>query len=119
MKTFFLVLADAVVFLHLAWILFLILGAWPGARWRWVKWTHLAALAFSLALQSFNWVCPLTHLEAWLRRTGGATPYEGTFIRHYLEGLVYATLPPAFLMAGTLLVVAITLRVYFGRRPSP
>jgi hypothetical protein len=112
----FLVAADAVVALHLLWIVFLVAGAAAGVRWRWVKWTHLAALAFSVMLQAFGWICPLTHLEAWLRSAGGAAPYEGTFIRHYLEQFVYTSLPPNIILFGTLLVVAVSLWVYFGPR---
>ena len=117
MKTLFLAAADAVVVLHLFWILFLILGALPGSRWRWVKWTHLTALAFSIPLQIFGWICPLTYLEVWLRRLGGAQPYEGTFIRHYVERLVYAEIPRGALLSGTLMVVALSLWLY--RRPRP
>jgi hypothetical protein len=116
MKTLFLAAADAVVVLHLLWIVFLILGAIPGRRWAWVKWTHLAALAFSIALQAFGWICPLTHVEAWLRRRGGAEPYEGTFIRHYVEQLVYAEIPRGALFTGTLIVVTLSLWMYFGPR---
>lgn len=117
MKTLFLAAADAVVVVHLFWILFLILGALPGSRWAWVKWTHLAALAFSIALQVFGWICPLTHLEIWLRSSGGAPPYEGTFIRHYVEQVVYAEIPRSALLIGTLIVVALSLWLY--RRPRP
>lgn len=117
MQTLFLAAADAVVVVHLFWILFLILGALPGRRWPWAKWTHLAALAFSIALQVFGWICPLTHLEIWLRSAGGAQPYEGTFIRHYVEQVVYAEIPRAVLLIGTLIVVALSLWLY--RRPRP
>jgi len=116
MKTLFLVAADIVVLIHLLWIVFLVFGMIPGARWAWVKWTHLGALVFSIFLQLFGWVCPVTHLEVWLRRAGGATPYEGTFIRHYLEQVVYARVPSQALLLGTFLVVAISLWIYFVRR---
>ncbi len=118
MKTLFLAAADAVVVLHLFWIVFLILGAFPGSRWPWVKWTHLASLVFSIALQVFGWICPLTHLEVWLRQLGGAQPYEGTFIRHYVEQFVYAEIPRAALLAGTLMVVALSLWLYLRPRPG-
>jgi len=116
MKSLFLAAADFVVLIHLLWIVFLVFGMIPGARWAWVKWTHLGALVFSIALQLFGWVCPITHLEAWLRTAGGATPYEGTFIRHYLERVVYAQLPPNAIFLGTLIIAGVTLWVYFGRR---
>jgi len=113
MKTLFLAAADAVVVLHLLWIVFLILGALPGRRWVWVKWMHLASLAFSIALQIFGWICPLTYLEIWLRKLGGAQPYEGTFIRHYVEQIVYAEIPRVVLLAGTLIVVVFSAWMYF------
>ena len=118
MKTLLLAAADAVVVLHLLWIVFLILGAIPGSRWAWVKWLHLAALAFSIALQTFSWICPLTHLEAWLRTLGGAQPYEGTFIRRYVEQIVYVEIPRSALFAGTLIVVALSLWLYLRPRPQ-
>lgn len=117
MKTLFLAAADALVVLHLFWIVFLILGALPGSHWPWVKWTHLGALAFSIALQVFGWICPLTHIEVWLRSLGGAQPYEGTFIRHYIEQVVYAEIPRGALLIGTLVVVAWSWWLY--RRPRP
>jgi hypothetical protein len=110
-------LADLVVVAHLAWILFLILGALPGYRWAWVKWLHLASLAFSVTLQTFGWICPITHLEVWLRhRAEPGGGYAGTFIRHYVERLVYVPITPAWIFAGTLVVIGITLWVYFGPR---
>jgi len=113
MSTLLLVAADSVVVAHLLWIFFLVFGALPGSRWPWVKWTHLAALVFSIALQSFSWVCPLTHLEIWLRHLSGVQPYEGTFIRHYIEQVVYARLPPFAVILGTLVVLAVSLSIYF------
>jgi hypothetical protein len=113
MKTLFLAAADAIVVLHLLWILFLILGALPGRRWAWIKWLHLVSLTFSIALQVFSWICPLTYLEIWLRRLGGAQSYEGTFIRHYVEQVVYAEIPRGALMFGTLIIVALSLWLYF------
>lgn len=111
------ILADVVVFIHLGWIAFLIFGAIPGRRWRMVRWLHLGALAFSIALQSFSWICPLTDLEIWLRGlagTGGA--YRGSFIGHYAEQLVYAPLPRYLIFAGTIAVVAISLWAYLSPR---
>lgn len=107
------VLADAVVVLHLLWILFLILGAMPGRRIRWVRWLHLSALAFSINLQLMRGVCPLTHLEVWLRRRSGGGDYTGSFLGHYAERLVYTRIDPVWLLAGTLLVVAATLWTYW------
>lgn len=110
-------LADAVVILHLLWIVFLIFGALLGRRIHWVKWLHLGALTYSLALQAFHWVCPLTYVEVWLRRVESpADAYAGGFIAHYAQRLVYAPVPGGLLFIATLLIVTLTLWVYFGPR---
>jgi hypothetical protein len=107
-------LADGVVLLHFLWILFLIFGALAGRSIRWVKVLHLGALIYSLALQGFGWTCPLTVLEVWLRAAQTtASDYRGGFIRHYVERIVYLDLPPRSILLGTLLVVTVSLWIYF------
>lgn len=107
-------LADLVVGLHLLWILFLILGAFPGRRRRWVRVLHLGALTFSLALQLCGWICPLTGLEVWLRARGDpASGYAGDFLAHYAESLVYLRLPPALVLAATALIASLSVWAYW------
>lgn len=112
-------LADAVVVFHLLWIIFLIFGAFVGARLVWVKWLHLGALAYSLSMQAFAWPCPLTLIEVALRRAAGYDGYAGGFIAHYAQRLVYAPVPRTPLLIATLLIVLLTLWIYFGPRPRP
>lgn len=110
-------LADLVVLVHFAWIVFVILGAFWGRRHRWVRTVHLGALGYALLLETFGWYCPLTYLEVWLRaRHVPATGYAGDFIPHYLEKLIYLDLPRPALIAGTLLVVAGNAWLYLHRR---
>jgi hypothetical protein len=83
------VLADIVVFVHFLWILFLIFGVFWGIRNRKVKVIHIFALAFAIIIQVFNWYCPLTHLEVWLRaKHDPSMSYAGSFITHYIEKIV-------------------------------
>jgi len=83
------ILADAVLILHLAFIIFVVLGGLL-ALWRpWVAWLHLPAAAWGVAIEFFGWICPLTPLENRLRALGGETGYEGGFIERYLVGLIY------------------------------
>ena len=53
-------LADLVVTLHFAWILFLFLGAIWGTRYRRVKMIHLSGLGFAFFIQILDWYCPLS-----------------------------------------------------------
>jgi len=104
-------LADIVVAIHFLWILFLIFGAIPGRLIKWVRILHICSLAFSVLLQLKNWICPLTHLEVWLRAKSGWA-YSGSFIQHYVEKLVYLEAPRWVIFIGTAVVIGVTGVVY-------
>jgi Protein of Unknown function (DUF2784) len=116
-------LADAVLVLHLAFILFVVLGGLLVLRAPWLAWLHLPAAAWGAAIEFLGFVCPLTPFENWLRRQGGEAGYAGGFIDHYITSLVY----PAGLTRGMQLaigtaVVAINAAIYlclWHRRRRP
>lgn len=111
------ILADLTVALHLAWILFLCLGAFWGVRSRRVKIVHLFGLGFAVLMQIFDWYCPLTHLEVFLRaRHNPATSYAGDFVIQYLEQAVYLQVSRCFIVIGTVILSGINLLIYFGFR---
>lgn len=113
------ILADAVVFLHLLWILFLIFGGLLGVKYRAAKLLHAAGLVFAVTIQVFGWYCPFTHLEVWLRsRHDPSLSYIGSFIIHYLEELIYIRLSPALIMGLTLLLCGFNAWLYLGRKRS-
>lgn len=88
--------ADAVLLLHLSFILFAVLGALLALRWPRVAWVHLPAALWATGIEIIGAVCPLTYLENDLRAHAGQQGYAGGFIEHYLLSLVYpAGLPPA------------------------
>jgi len=114
-------LADAVLILHLAIVVFIVgglvlvvVGNLRG--WRWVnrlglRAAHVAAIAVVVAEAWFGAVCPLTTLEMWLRTEARAPAYSGSFIEHWLQRLLYYTAPAwAFVLAYSVfgLVVAAT-----------
>ena len=110
------VVADVVVVIHLLWIAFVVAGAAIGRRIAWVKWLHIGAVLFSVLLQIFHWVCPLTLLEVWLRRRTDATAgYPGDFIAHYAERLVYLPASPGLILAATFVLVGLSAWVYWPR----
>lgn len=82
-------LADAVLLLHLAFILFVVFGALLVWRFRGLAWLHLPAVTWAGLIELTGWVCPLTPLENHLRRLGGEVGYAGGFIEHYLLPLIY------------------------------
>ena len=104
--------ADMVIAFHFAWILFLIGGAIIGRHLRWMMWAHITALGYSVLLQVFSWICPLTYLEAWLRSRGGRESYAGSFIAYYLEKWVYLEISRGWLFLFTAIVIGTSAVVY-------
>ncbi|OHC66858.1 MAG: hypothetical protein A2045_02455 [Rhodocyclales bacterium GWA2_65_20] len=82
-------LADAVLLLHLAFILFVVLGAFLVWRRPRLAWLHLPAVAWGMFIEITGGICPLTPLENRLRHSGGEAGYDGSFIEHYLLPLIY------------------------------
>ena len=82
-------LADLVLFIHFAFVVFVIVGGFFASRWRWLPWVHLPAAAWGIAIELGGWICPLTPLEIWLRHASGEAGYTGGFIEHYLVQVVY------------------------------
>jgi hypothetical protein len=82
-------LADAVLLLHLGFILFAVFGALLVARRRrWLP-VHLAAAAWGFLVEAAGAPCPLTWAELHLRQLAGQAGYEGGFVDHYLLPLIY------------------------------
>ena len=109
-------LADAVVLIHLLWILFLIFGAFIGRRIQWTKIAHLGGLGFAFMIQFLGWYCPFTYLEVWLRRMQAPDAgYSGSFIIHYIEGLVYIELPPNSVLVMTCIVALCSTWLYLKK----
>src|SRR5512144_911769 len=82
-------LADLVVVIHFAFVLFVVLGAFLVLRWPRLAWVHLPAAVWGVLIEYAGWICPLTPLEHWLRRAAGESGYEGGFVEHYIIPVLY------------------------------
>ncbi len=88
--------ADAVLLLHLAFILFVVLGGLLVLRWPRLALLHLPAVAWGATVEFLHLICPLTPLENRLRLAAGDQGYSGGFMEHYLVPMIYpAGLTPA------------------------
>ena len=110
------ILADAVVLIHFLWIVFLFLGALWGRKSRIVKIFHLSGLAFAFIIQIFDWFCPLTHLEFWLRsKHAPDLAYAGSFIIYYVERIVYIEISRYIVLIVTLLLGTFNIWIYLRK----
>lgn len=105
--------ADALVVIHLGFILFVLLGGLLLLRWPRLLWLHLPAVAWGVTVEFFHLLCPLTPWENQLRQAAGDAGYEGGFIEHYLIPLIYpAGLTPQVQLWLGGFVVLINVGVY-------
>ena len=104
------VLADVVLTLHVAVVAFVIGGLvliiignlynWRWVNAWWFRLTHLGAIAVVVAEVWLGVVCPLTTLEMWLREQAHVTTYQGSFIEHWLQRILYYDAPPWVFVLG-------------------
>lgn len=83
------ILADSVMLLHFAFVVFVTGGALLLLHRRWWMWLHLPAVAWGIWAEFVAKTCPLTPLENALRSRAGQAGYAGGFIDHYITRLVY------------------------------
>ena len=112
------VLAGVVMVVHLAFVVFVALGALLAWRWPRLVWLHVPAVAWGVGIIAIGYECPLTPLEKWLRRRAGGDGYEGGFVDRYIENVVY---PEEFtpLLRALAAVMIVTGYVGLFRRHAP
>lgn len=107
------VAADLLVMLHLAFVLFVVLGGLLALRRRAWAWAHLPAAGWGALIEFAGWPCPLTYLEVHFRNLGGEAGYPGGFVEHYVIPVLYpGTLTRAHQVGLGILVVGLNLTVY-------
>ena len=117
-------LADIILVIHLAWILFMLYGCaltvrafWRPAFWdRWLFRTiHLGGILFVATLELLGKYCPLTIWEYSLRR-GDDEP--GYFILDWIERLIYPDVHPLVYLLPTYAIALFTLVIFVVKLPA-
>jgi hypothetical protein len=114
----FQLLADAVLSLHVAVVLFVVGGlllvvvgnlrSWEWVNALWFRLVHLATIALVAAEAWIGFVCPLTTLEMWLRSQAQGGTYQGSFVEHWLQALLFWEAPAwVFAAAYTAFALAV------------
>ncbi len=107
------ILADLILLAHLGFILFILLGGLLALRWKRAAFIHLPAAGWGILVEWAGWICPLTPLENYFRRAGGAVGYSGSFVDRYLMPLVYpAQLSREVQLLLGCLVLAVNAAIY-------
>ncbi|MEW5942380.1 MAG: DUF2784 domain-containing protein [Pseudomonadota bacterium] len=120
-------LADLVLLVHFAFVLFVVLGLpaiWIGAAlgWRWVRnfWfrlAHLGAILFVAAESLIGVACPLTEWEDALRQ---GSPGGTSFMQRWVQRLLYYDLPEwVFTTAYAIFAAAVAATFWRIRPESP
>ena len=98
-------LADAVLALHLAVVVFVVGGQAAVVvgnlrGWRWVndlgfRLGHLGAIGFVVAQAWLGATCPLTSLEMWLREQASpGSGYSGSFVGYWIARILFYDAAP-------------------------
>ena len=107
--------ADLILAVHLFWLALVIFGAlWTRGRPVWSA-LHILALVWGILAEVGPWPCPLTLAEQYFQARIGASSYQGGFLLHYLDAIVYPNLPAWVVTSAGVAVCALNLGIY-GRR---
>jgi hypothetical protein len=107
-------LADVVLLLHGAFVLFVVAGGLLVLRWPRVAWVHVPTALWGAVIEFAGFICPLTPLEKAWRRAAGGEAYEGGFLEHYVTAALYPSgLTRPIQIALGLLVLGINAGVYW------
>ena len=120
-------LADAILVLHVAFVLFVVfalVAIYAGyfLKWQWVRnrafrILHLIAIGIVVVQSWVGVICPLTVLEMALRDKAGAETYSGSFIQHWLQSLLYYDAPEWVFMVVYTCFCSLVLASWFVVRP--
>ena len=110
-------LAVGVLMLHGLFILWVIFGALLTRSRPLLRWLHIVSLVWGILTDLLPWPCPLTLVENWFEAKAGVEPYQGGFLLHYLDKLVYPDISGTVLTIAGVLVCALNL-AFYGRQFS-
>jgi hypothetical protein len=89
--------------MHVLFVAFVVVGlilvyvgsilSWQWVRNFWFRASHLVAIGVVVLQSWFGLICPLTTWEMHLRSKAGENIYDGSFITHWLNQLLYFQAP--------------------------
>jgi hypothetical protein len=108
-------LAALVLAIHLLWLACVAFGAFfTRGRPVWTT-VHLLALVWGILVELTPWPCPLTLAENYFETHAGHLSYQGSFLVHYLDAVVYPNLPFWLVTGAGVAVCLLNLAIYLRR----
>src|SRR5262245_62640927 len=106
-------LADLIVLLHFAFVLFVLFGGVLTVKSPRVVWIHGPAFLWGCIVEFTGTVCPLTPLENQLRTQGGEAGYEIDFVSRWLLPILYPeSLTPSIQLVIAAFVLLMNVAIY-------
>ena len=105
-------LAISVLFIHALFILWVAFGAFLARSRPTLRWLHILSLIWGIFTEVLPWPCPLTLLENWLESRAGIEPYQGGFLLHHLDKLVYPDISATVLTVAGTIICGLNLAFY-------
>ena len=107
---------ETVLFLHLLWCVWVLLG-WTVTSCRpLLRTLHIGSLIYAIVVESVPWLpCPLTVAETRLEARAGIEPARGPFLVRVLDAVVYPRMPERLIVGGAVFVCLVILAVYLRR----
>ncbi len=127
--TLYLLAADAILLVHTLFVVFVIVGlllilagcvrGWPWVRNPWFRLAHIVAIGVVMLQAWLGRICPLTIWEMALREKAGDATYEGSFIAHWLQSLLYYDAPAWVFTAAYTAFGLLVVATWVWVRPRP
>jgi Protein of Unknown function (DUF2784) len=105
-------LAVFILFLHALFIAWVVFGALLTRSRPILRYLHIASLVWGILTELLSWPCPLTVLENWLEAKAGVQPYQGGFLLHYMDKLVYPDISATVLTVAGVVVCVLNLALH-------
>lgn len=107
--------ATAILTAHLLWIVAVIIGAvFTRGRPLWTG-LHIAALIWGIVVELGPWPCPFTLAEQYFEARAGMQAYQGSFLLHYVDKIVYPDVPWWAIATVGVAICGLNLAIYLWR----
>lgn len=108
-------IAIAILSAHVLWILAVIFGAaFTRGRPVWSA-LHILSLIWGIIVEVGPWPCPFTLAEQYFETRAGIQSYQGSFLLHYVDKIVYPDIPWWVIATVGASICVLNLGIYLRR----